>query len=113
MLSKKHRLSKTAEVKKTAVKGRGFFNPYFVIKSLANKGDFPRFTVVVSTKVSKKAVDRNRVKRIIREAIKPHLSELPSNDYVLTVKSGILRIDSSEIRCEVEKALKQLANKKQ
>ena len=75
MLPKKHRLAKALEVKRTTARGRSFFNPFVVVKFV--KGASPaRLTVIASTKVSKKAVSRNRVKRIARETIRGFLVQL-------------------------------------
>ena len=64
MFAKKHRLAKTTDVKKAFAQGRAFFNPFFTIKFLTHTiRAEPRFTVVVSTKVSKRAVPRNRIKK--------------------------------------------------
>jgi ribonuclease P protein component len=107
MLSQKHRLSKSAEVKKTTARGRGFFNPYFVIKFTIGH-DSPKLTVIVSTKVSKKAVDRNRIKRVIRDELRKNISQLKSGNYAILVKPSAAKIESSELRTEISKSLTQM-----
>ena len=104
MLSQKHRLSKSADVKKTTAKGRSFFNPYFVIKTSANK-DQILITVIVSVKVSKKAVDRNRIKRIIRNEIGKTLTSFKFGNYAFLVKPSAMKITSAELRQEINKSL--------
>lgn len=104
MLSQKHRLSKSAEVKKTTARGRGFFNPYFVIKSVPGKEE-AKITVIVSTKVSKKAVDRNRIKRVMREEIRKNLSSFKPGHYAFLVKAAAARIESKDLRAAVSKSL--------
>ena len=47
----------------------------FTVIYLKNSLNFPRFAFVVSKKYSKKAVERNRAKRILREAIRLSLKE--------------------------------------
>lgn len=106
MLPKKHRLTKSAEVKKTTAKGRGFFNPYFVIKSLLGKETFAKITVVVSTKVSKKAVVRNRLKRIIRDELSNYIADFKPGTYTILVKSTALNISSEQLRQELQKSFK-------
>src|SRR5688572_10665092 len=106
MLSQKHRLSKSAEVKKTTARGRSFFNPYFVLKMSqpspgSKEASSPRLTVIVSTKVSKKAVDRNRIKRVIREEVRKNIANLKSGDYAILVKSSAAKIDSPTLRTAV------------
>lgn len=104
MLPKKHRLSKSAEVKKTTAKGRSFFNPYFVVKSLKGP-DSAKFTVIVSTKVSKKAVTRNSLKRIFRDELKKSMENFPNGSYAFIVKPAAAKIDSAEFRKQIQFAI--------
>ncbi len=115
MLSQKHRLSKSADVKKTTAKGRGFFNSLFVIKSTPPEKDqdLAKITVIVSTKVSKKAVERNRIKRVIREELRKHISDIKAGNYAFLAKTNAAKVTSAELRQEIEKSLKtaKLINK--
>src|SRR4051812_40282115 len=86
MLFKQHRLARTKDVKNTFAHGRSFFNPFFTLKFLQTKHEGRRFTVVVSTKVSKKAVERNRLKRIVREFVRLNLGRFAFGDYAVIVK---------------------------
>jgi len=69
MLKKLNRLTKTKDIQTVMKTGRPFYAPLLMLKIKANDLDLRRVTVVVSTKVSKKATARNLVKRRIREAI--------------------------------------------
>ncbi len=104
MLSQKHRLSKSADVKKTTARGRGFFNPYFVIK-ISPSSEEAKVTVVVSVKVSKRAVDRNRIKRVIRETIRPNIAKFKPGNYAVLVKPSVMKITTPELREQVTKSL--------
>jgi ribonuclease P protein component len=84
MFPKKYRLAKAKDVKAAFLQGRTFFSPLLTIKF--RKADSRRFTVVVSTKVSKKAVVRNRLKRISRELLRKNFNHLSSGDYVIVLK---------------------------
>lgn len=115
MLSQKHRLSKSADVKKTTARGRNFFNPYFVIKSTTEpNAKISKITVIVSTKVSKKAVDRNRLKRIIREELRKSVENIKPGNYAILVKAQALKIEPNELRTAINKSFhdaKLLINK--
>lgn len=51
------------------------------------------------------AVERNRIKRRVREAVRRHLSELPfALDLVLNPKKNVLQAEFSEIEREVARA---------
>ena len=107
MLKRKHRLAKQTEVRLTFAKGRGFFSPYFLAKFLKTSADAtPRFTVVVSTKVSKKAVDRNRQKRIVREILRLNLSKFRPGDYIISLKPASKKLSAGQLREELLKLLK-------
>ncbi len=106
MFSKKHRLSKTKDIQMTFSRGRSFFYPLFGIK-FASHSNPPRFTVVVSTKVSKKAVVRNKIKRIIREILKTNINNLKNGDYMILVRPPMQKAENSEIRENVLTGLKK------
>jgi ribonuclease P protein component len=97
MLKKKHRLGKTSDVQRAFKQGRAFFNPLFTIRFLAGSGK-SRFTVVVSTKVAKQAVRRNRLKRLIREVIRLNLEKFKSGDYAIMVKPAAAQKESADIK---------------
>lgn len=105
MLSQKHRLSKSAEVKQTTVRGRSFFNPYFVIKSSPNK-EQTLVTVIVSVRVSKKAVERNKIKRVVRDELRKSISNFKFGNYAFLIKPSVMKINSTELRLEINKSLK-------
>lgn len=96
MLKKPHRLAKTTHIQTVFARGRGFFNTYLTVKVL-KKSDTHRFTVVVSTKVSKKAVVRNRIKRVLREVIRKNITSLMTGDYVIIVKPAATKILAKDL----------------
>lgn len=104
MLSQKHRLSKSADVKQTTARGRSFFNPYFVIKFVPGK-ELAKITVIASVKVSKKAVERNRLKRVLREESRKYVEKFKPGNYVVIVKSSAAKIETGKLREEFSKSL--------
>jgi ribonuclease P protein component len=105
MLSQKHRLSRSADVKQTTARGRSFFNPYFVIKFSANS-ETTLITVIVSVKVSKKAVIRNKIKRIVRDELRKQITSLKNGNYAFIIKPSVLKIDSKQLREQINFSLK-------
>ena len=63
--------------------------------------------VTVSKKVSKLAVRRNHIKRLVKEYYRLHQSELKSAKLVITAKSAAKNKDNTELRNELD----QLWNK--
>ena len=88
MLKKVNRLAKSKDIQKAFARGRTFFNPLFNLKAFFTPGT-KRFTVVVSTKVYKRAVDRNRLKRLVREHIRKNLVNYKSGNYLVVAKPSL------------------------
>ena len=86
MFAKKFRLAKSADVQKVFGRGRAFFNPLLTVKFLGRQDGMPRVAVIVSTKVAKSAVRRNRIKRVLRELLRTNIGKLKAGDYAIVVK---------------------------
>ena len=74
MFQKSNRLRKNDEIVKTIKKGVNLKTPFFNIKFLKTNKEF-RIAIVISKKTIKKAVDRNRIKRIFRAEIRNFLNK--------------------------------------
>jgi ribonuclease P protein component len=86
MLKKIFRITKRKEFEKIYKFGRSRFSDIVRVKSLSNKLPYSRFAIVVSTKVSKKATERNLIKRRISAFLSLRINEIkPSLDIVLMV----------------------------
>jgi ribonuclease P protein component len=77
--------------------------PQFVLKEKENGLSVNRFGIVVSKKIDKRAVARNRIKRFFRQI----LSELnenikPGHDILLIVKKNITGTDKEENTLSIE-----------
>lgn len=89
MLPRKQRLVREADFRRAYHKGATAFSPSIVLKAVPNGLPVSRYGIVVSLKVSKKAVDRNRIKRHISEIIRLRLANIkPGRDILLIVKKG-------------------------
>ena len=73
MLKIENRLKKEKDFQDVFEKGRGVREDGLFFKVQQRGQGAPRLGVVVSKKVSKKAVDRNRIKRIIQAQAKEHI----------------------------------------
>jgi ribonuclease P protein component len=95
MLKKVNRLAKDKDIKTAFARGRSFFNPFFNIKFLPGQ-EGKRFTVVVSTKVYKKAVSRNRLKRLLREHLRKNLAGFKNGSYIIVAKPKVSGLAETE-----------------
>lgn len=69
MLPKKYRLTKKEEFASVGKKGAQYNGRFFVLKAVKTEQLASRAGVVVSVGISKKAVERNRIKRVVREKV--------------------------------------------
>lgn len=77
-------------------------------RSRRDKASASRFAVVVSKKVSRKATLRNRVKRRVRSAVYPLLSQIqPGYWIVFSARPSILTSSWEEVRQEVIRLLEK------
>lgn len=84
--------------------GKKVISDEFII--LAKKGEGLNLGVSVSNKVATRAVDRNRIKRILYEATKNQV--IFKGDIIITVRKNLAVLKSSEIQTIIEKQLKKL-----
>lgn len=108
MLPGPHRLRHEKDIKTLFAKGKSVFDPVCGIKYRRNTVGKTRFAVVVGTKVSKRAVDRNRVRRRIRSAIEKHLSSLaPGFDIMVLVRPEALKNDAAALEARIVAVFKK------
>ena len=82
-LNKKNRLKRTKDFEGVFKRGKSIKGEFLFIRYLKNNLEFPRFAFVVSAKVSKKAVVRNRIRRILSEAVRSELKNLQPRDIIM------------------------------
>ena len=112
MLPKKNRLVKQTDFKLLAQKGRGYYSPFFTLKVLKDSGGpifgHSLFGIVISARVSKKAVVRNRLKRQIAEIIRLRLDGLkPGYKIMILAKPILVGKEYLQIKEQLEKYLTQ------
>ena len=109
MLKKYNRLAKTKDIDNVFKKGKSSYGSFLGVKSLDNNLDFNRFTVVVSSKVSKKAVVRNKIKRQVREVIKQELLNFKiGKDVIVLTLPAVVGQKFADIRENLVKEFKRV-----
>lgn len=103
MLKKIHRINKTRELQRVYRTGKTVHTPALVIKFLP--AEKFRTAFVVSKKVSKKAVDRNRIKRAVREEIRLLAPRLAVGEYMLVAKPSAAKDTNVILRKQLSEAL--------
>lgn len=109
MLAKKFRLTGSKDFKKVQEEGKVFQSDNFGIAILKREDESPsRFAFVVSTKIAKDSVDRNRFRRAMSEAVRLASIDLGQGfDAVFLAKTSINRVSTDLIMKEVRQALKE------
>jgi ribonuclease P protein component len=110
MLPKENRLKGALVFDEVKKKGKMYQSEDFGLLVLERDQSSPsRFGIIVSNKVSKKAVDRNRIKRTLRKAIRENLEKTAKGfDILFLAKKGLVTKKESEVIEQVSKALKSV-----
>lgn len=85
MLKRQHRLKKQVDFLRVFKEGKRQQLDSLLIYQAPNNLDIARFGVVVSKKVSKKAVVRNKIRRSLLALLEPLQTNSKSEDVVITV----------------------------
>lgn len=107
MLAKKFKLTGSKDFKRVQEQGSVHQAETFGIAILDRKDELPsRFAFIVSTKIAREAVDRNRFKRTMSEAVRLSSRDIvPGFDCVFLAKTTIARFPASFVMKEVREAL--------
>lgn len=104
MLKKELRLSKRSDIKDVLEKGKMIHTPLFgvlVVPALENKWGW-----IISKKISKYAVDRNRIRRLLSEVVRNNWDKQKNNYWRLVLgKKAIVGKTYDDIEREIVKII--------
>ena len=85
----------------------------FLCLAIPNNFNSPRIGLVIAKKNVKLAVQRNRIKRVIRNNFRLRLNELPNADLVILARRGLSEINNDDLNHLLNKQWQRLEKKAQ
>ena len=108
MLPKINKLKKERDFGELFKKGRSFKNNFLILKIIQNNSQENHFGFIISKKVSKKAVVRNKIRRRVYSAVHNLMPELSDNLFLLIAKAGSENIKGQDLKDELVELLKKV-----
>jgi ribonuclease P protein component len=102
-LSRSLRLLKADNYSFVFDKAERFGNYSFTVLARANGLKHPRLGLAISKKCAKRAVDRNRIKRLFRESFRINQHKLPSVDIIAMCKPSAIKLSNHEMQQQIER----------
>lgn len=108
-MQQQYRLRKRRDFQRVFKYGRSVANRHFVVYALKKNGQTSvRVGVSVSKKVAKRAVDRNRVKRLVKEVVRQWVGELaPEYDIVVIARGAAVDLSYGRVEQSLHHVLKK------
>lgn len=98
MLNKNNRLRKTKEIETVFKSKKSFYSDFFGVKAIRNNLEVNRVVIIISAKISKKAVDRNKIKRRIKAVFIKENSKMEQGfDCIIILNKDISKKTFSQI----------------
>ncbi len=102
------RLRKRYEFRQAQLRGRRIHTPHFLIVVLPNALQNTRLGITVTKKVGT-AVERNRIKRVVREVFRRNRTLFPGgHDFVFIAKRGSTDVAYDSLLSELQRAARKL-----
>lgn len=108
MLPQINRLERS-DFSKLRHKRPAFCGKYFSLIVKTDDTGESKIGFIISSKVSKKAVERNKIKRVLSGIVKKHLKEIENGGLIVfLINRRIVGVLEDELENEVEKSFKQV-----
>jgi ribonuclease P protein component len=106
-MKRKYRLRRNSDFRRVRHVGKSNASPLLVLAFLRNNLDHSRFGFVVSKQLGK-AVNRNKIKRRVREAVRLRLAQIkPGYDVVYVARRNARQATYQELAQSAEDLLKK------
>jgi ribonuclease P protein component len=82
-------------------RGRRLGNALFGVTARRNEQGRPRLGLAVAVRVAGSSVERNRIRRIIRESFRLHQHEMPALDIVVSARDRVRGLPGAELHASL------------
>lgn len=106
--NRESRLLTPGHFQKVFSKPTRYHSQHFTVLIADNSIKNNRIGFAIAKKKVKLAVQRNRVKRLVRESFRLNQYDLPIVDMVIMAKSGIDQLDNQTINHQIEKIWRKI-----
>lgn len=79
--------------------------------AIPNSEQHPRLGLTVAKRYVKRANQRNRIKRVIRNSFRLNQHDIPHLDIVVLVRNGVMEMENAEINKLIEKLWRKLSRR--
>jgi ribonuclease P protein component len=104
-------LRRPADFEAVLRSGRRFSSRNFVLRASANDLHYPRLGIIAGRKSARRAVDRNRAKRLVREVFRAALGKLGGHDVAIQLRSDLRGELNHALRLELTNLLDQFVRR--
>jgi ribonuclease P protein component len=105
---KRQRLLNGADFKRVFSRAERSSDRYFTVLMRTNDTGDARLGLAIAKKQVRRAVDRNRIKRIVRESFRHHKQELESMDCVVMARRDTSAAANEELFASLQQHWKRL-----
>ena len=107
-MNKKNRLKKKLDFENVFKKGKAVNGSFLFIKYIKNKLSVSRFSFLISTKIARKAVERNKIRRILSEVARGIIDDLGDYDIIVLVNNKITHVAREVIKKDFLETLSKI-----
>jgi ribonuclease P protein component len=104
-------LRKAADFEAVLRSGWRFSSGHFVLRASANDLHYPRLGIIAGRKSARRAVDRNRAKRLVREVFRATRGRLGGHDIAIQLRSDLRSELNDALRLELTHLLDQFVRR--
>jgi ribonuclease P protein component len=110
-LPAERRLRSKREFDAVYAHGQRFGNGFFGVTAHPTEKSAARLGLAVAVKTAGNGVERNRIRRVIRESFRLHQHELPALDLVVNARARVRGASSAQLRAQLEPLWREVRNK--